>query len=327
MDDEVMDDAGVDDTGMDDTGVDDESVGNESVGIVARIGGTPLVRLRRVTDGLPEAVAVYAKAEHLNPGGSVKDRPARAIVQAGRASGAFGPGQTLLDATSGNTGIAYALLGAALGFPVALCLPANASPARKHTLEAYGAELILTDPMEGTDGAQARAQALADEAPDRYFYADQYRNDANWRAHYATTGPEIWAQTDERVTHFVAGLGTTGTFTGVVRYLKAQRAAVEGHAMQPATPLHGLEGLKHLPTARVPGIYDDTLPDALHHVTTEAAQAMTRRLAREEGLLVGPSAGANVRAALDVAATLDAGVVVTILCDTGLRYLDANAEG
>jgi cysteine synthase B len=291
--------------------------------LVRQIGGTPLLRLRSLEADLPGAVALYAKAEHLNPGGSVKDRPALAMVRAGRASGAFGEGQTLIDATSGNTGIAYALLGAAMGFPVTLCLPENASAERKATLRAYGADLVLTDPMEGTDGAQTRVQAMVDAEPDRYFYPDQYGNDANWRAHYDGTGAEIIEQTGGGVTHFVAGLGTTGTFTGVARRLKDDLGtqAVRCVAMQPATSMHGLEGLKHLPTARVPAIYDDALPDAMEACTTEDAVAMTRRLARNEGLLVGPSAGANVATALRVARDLDAGAVVTILCDTGTRYL------
>ncbi|MCS4040500.1 PLP-dependent cysteine synthase family protein [Salinibacter ruber] len=289
--------------------------------LVDDIGRTPLLRLDRVADDLPDSVAVYGKAEHLNPGGSVKDRPALRMIEAGLDAGAFRPEQTLIDATSGNTGIAYAMIGAAKGLDVALALPENASAERKKVLRAYGAELILTDPMAGTDGAQRRVKEIVDAHPDRYFYPDQYNNDANWRAHYDGTGTEILDQTDGAVSHFVTGLGTTGTFTGVTRRLKAHDASIRCVAVEPETALHGLEGLKHMETAIVPGIYAPDLADAHRTCTTEAAVDMTRRLAREEGLLVGPSAGANVAAALDVARSLDAGTVVTILCDTGTRYL------
>ncbi len=289
--------------------------------LVDDIGRTPLLRLDRVADDLPDSVAVYGKAEHLNPGGSVKDRPALRMIEAGLDAGAFRPDQTLIDATSGNTGIAYAMIGAAKGLDVALALPENASAERKKVLRAYGAELILTDPMAGTDGAQRRVKEIVDAHPDRYFYPDQYNNDANWRAHYDGTGTEILDQTDGAVSHFVTGLGTTGTFTGVTRRLKAHDASIRCVAVEPETALHGLEGLKHMETAIVPGIYAPDLADAHRTCTTEAAVDMTRRLAREEGLLVGPSAGANVAAALDVARALDAGTVVTILCDTGTRYL------
>ena len=289
--------------------------------LVDDIGRTPLLRLDRVADDLPDSVAVYGKAEHLNPGGSVKDRPALRMIEAGLDAGAFRPEQTLIDATSGNTGIAYAMSGAARGLDVALALPENASAERKKVLRAYGAELILTDPMAGTDGAQRRVKEIVDAHPDRYFYPDQYNNDANWRAHYDGTGTEILDQTDGAVSHFVTGLGTTGTFTGVTRRLKAHDASIRCVAVEPETALHGLEGLKHMETAIVPGIYAPDLADAHRTCSTEAAVDMTRRLAREEGLLVGPSAGANVAAALDVARALDAGTVVTILCDTGTRYL------
>ncbi|WP_022835395.1 PLP-dependent cysteine synthase family protein [Salisaeta longa] len=288
----------------------------------AAIGHTPLLQLSRIAADLPASVTLYAKAEHLNPGGSVKDRPARAMIDAGLQSGAFDPStQTLIDATSGNTGIAYAMLGAAMGFDVLLALPANASDERKRILQAYGAELLLTDPMDGTDGAQARVRSVVEANPTAYFYPDQYSNAANWRAHYAGTGVELLEQTEHRITHFVAGLGTSGTFMGTVRRLKEARPAVEAIAMQPQTPLHGLEGLKHMDTARVPAIYDASLADRHVRCATEDAFAMTRRLAAEEGLLVGPSAGANVATALRIARTLDAGVVCTILCDTGTRYL------
>ncbi|WP_103026924.1 PLP-dependent cysteine synthase family protein [Salinibacter altiplanensis] len=289
--------------------------------LVDDIGQTPLLRLDHMAADLPESVAVYGKAEHLNPGGSVKDRPALRMIEAGLDAGAFHPNQTLIDATSGNTGIAYAMIGAAKGLDVALALPENASAERKKVLRAYGAELVLTDPMAGTDGAQRRVKEIVEAHPDRYFYPDQYNNEANWRAHYDGTGTEILEQTDEQVSHFVTGLGTTGTFTGVTRRLKAHDPSIQCVAVEPATALHGLEGLKHMETAIVPGIYAPDLADARRTCTTEAAVDMTRRLAQEAGLLVGPSAGANVTAALDVARSLDAGTVVTILCDTGTRYL------
>lgn len=295
----------------------------------AAIGNTPLFRLRRVTAGVvPDSVEVYAKGEHLNPGGSVKDRAALGMIRAGERSGALTPGKTILDATSGNTGIAYAMLGAALGYRVTLCLPKNASLERKKMLRIYGAEIIETSPLEATDGAQRLAKRLAAEQPDKYFYPDQYNNDANWRAHYHTTAQEIWTQTAGRVTHFVAGLGTSGTFIGTSRGLKERNPRVRCVSMQPDSPLHGLEGMKHMATALVPGIYDPTVADAETTVGTEAAQAMMRRLAREEGLFVGVSAGANVVAALEVARTLPAGsVVVTVLCDAGTRYMSEDFWG
>lgn len=289
--------------------------------LVSSIGNTPLLRLDRLTSDLPDTVTVFGKAEHLNPGGSVKDRPALRMIQSGRSSGAFGRDQTLIDATSGNTGIAYAMIGAAMNFDVTLALPENASEERKRVLRSYGAELILTDPMEGTDGAQQRVKGIVAEHPDTFFYPDQYNNEENWRAHYDGTGSEILAQTDGRITHFVTGLGTTGTFMGVSRRLKSYDTSVTCIAIEPDTGLHGMEGLKHMETADVPGIYDPSHPDAHRTCSTERAYHMTRRLAREEGLLVGPSAGANVAVALDVASSLEAGVVVTILCDTGSRYL------
>ena len=289
--------------------------------LARRIGETPLVRLRHVVQGLPEAVEVYAKAEHLNPGGSVKDRAALRMIKEGLASGALRADVTLIDATSGNTGIAYAMIGAALGLRVALALPANASPERKAILRAYGASLLLTDPLEGTDEAQRRVRELVEAEPERYFYPDQYNNEANWRAHFEGTGAELLRQTGGRLSHFVAGLGTTGTFVGVARRLRRDHPDVRCLALQPDSPLHGMEGLKHLETAIVPGIYDPALADGHLTCSTEAAQAMTRRLAREEGLLVGVSAGANVAAALEAARELDEGVVVTVLCDTGTRYL------
>jgi cysteine synthase B len=285
------------------------------------IGRTPLLRLDALSDDLPDAVTLCAKAEHMNPGGSVKDRPALRMIEDGLESGAFQPHQTLIDATSGNTGIAYAMVGATLGLDVLLALPENASDERKKVLRSYGAELILTDPLEGTDGAQRTVKEMVKAEPDRFFYPDQYNNDSNWQAHYDGTGVEIWEQTDGRVTHFVTGLGTTGTFTGVSRRLKDYDDSVRAVAIQPDSGMHGMEGLKHMKTALVPGIYAPDEVDAHRTCSTETAYAMTRRLARDEGLLVGPSAGANVAVALEVARTLEAGVVVTILCDTGTRYL------
>lgn len=289
--------------------------------LARRIGNTPLLELTRITRDLPSSVRVYGKGEHLNPGGSVKDRPALYMIQDGLRRGHLTDGKTLIDATSGNTGIAYAMLGAAFGIPVELALPENASEERKQILRTFGAKLTLTDPMEGTDGAQLFVRERVKNEPDRYFYPDQYNNDANWRSHYETTGPELIEQTDGNITHFVAGLGTTGTFVGTTRRLKEEDAAVHCFAMQPDSPMHGLEGLKHLETAIVPGIYTPGLVDEHLAVGTEEAFAMTRRMAHEEGLLVGPSSGANVAAALQVAQTLDEGVVVTVLCDTGTRYL------
>jgi len=288
----------------------------------ASIGRTPLVRLRRLTRDLPAGVEVFAKAEHLNPGGSVKDRAALSMILEGERSGQLRPGQIILDATSGNTGIAYAMIGAARGYRVALCLPKNASMERRRILQIYGAEIIETDPMQGTDGAQIKAREIVALEPDKYFYPDQYNNDANWRAHYEGTAPEIWEQTRGRITHFLAGLGTAGTFVGVARRLKSYRAAVRAISMQPDSPLHGLEGMKHMQTAIVPGIYDPEVADENVEVATEDAQEMTRRLAREEGLFVGVSSGANVHAALRLARALPSGsVVVTILCDGGSKYL------
>ena len=287
------------------------------------VGDTPLIRLRSVTGALPANVAIWAKAEHLNPGGSVKDRAALAMIQSGESSGELTKDKIILDATSGNTGIAYAMLGAARGYRVTLTLPKNASEARKRILRFYGAEIIETDPMNGTDGAQIAARELATKFPDRYFYADQYNNPANWKAHFLTTAPEIWWQTNGTITHFVAGLGTTGTFVGTTRRLKELNPKLLAVSMQPDSPLHGLEGMKHLGTAIVPGIYDPSLADISVVVATEEAQDMTRRLAREEGLFVGVSSGANVFAALRLAAELTSpAVIVTILCDGGGKYIN-----
>ncbi len=291
----------------------------------AVVGNTPLLALSRVTDGLSPKVHVYAKAEWFNPGGSVKDRPALNILRTALADGSLEGGKRLLDSTSGNMGIAYATFGATLGVPVTLALPANASPERIAILRALGAELILTDPLEGSDGAIQVARRLAEEQPERYFYANQYDNPANWQAHFYTTGPEIIQQTGGCVTHFVAGLGTSGTLMGVGRYLRQYCSGVHIIAGQPDSPLNGLEGLKHLPTAIKPGIFDPSLPDRTIEVSTEAAYAMVRRLARQEGLFVGISSGAAAVAALQVAAELDEGLVVTVFPDAGYKYLSDSA--
>jgi S-sulfo-L-cysteine synthase (O-acetyl-L-serine-dependent) len=286
------------------------------------IGNTPLLRLARVAPALAPGVELYGKAEWYNPGGSVKDRPALFMIRDGERSGRLRPGMRIADATSGNTGIAYATIGAALGYGVTLALPANASAERKRILRALGAELILTDPLEGMDQAIRSIRALVAEQPERYFYPDQYNNPANVLAHYETTGTEIWAQTEGRVTHFVAALGTSGTFVGVGRRLHAEEAGVRLIAVQPDSPYHAIEGVKHMATtALVPGIYDSTLPDATIEVSSEEAFEMARCLARTEGLMVGISAAANVVAALHVARRLDQGVVVTILCDGAAKYL------
>ncbi|HVT59074.1 MAG TPA: cysteine synthase family protein [Thermoanaerobaculia bacterium] len=284
------------------------------------IGNTPLIDLSQLT-GRPR-VRLYAKAEHANPGGSVKDRPALAMVLDAERRGLFAGGRRILDATSGNTGIAYAMIGAARHIPVTLCMPGNVSPERRKILRAYGAEVTLTDPLAGSDGAILEARRLAAEEPVRYAYLDQYGNPENWRAHYRTTGPEIWAQTGGALTHFVTGLGTSGTFMGVGRYLREVGPAVRLISVEPDSAFHGLEGMKHMASAIVPPIYDPALADAAREISTESAYAMVLRLARDAGLRVGISAGANVAAALAVAAELDgAGVVVTVLCDGADKYL------
>ncbi|HAF24599.1 MAG TPA: cysteine synthase [Blastocatellia bacterium] len=291
--------------------------------IESSIGNTPLIRLRNVTRDLPVGVEVFAKAEHLNPGGSVKDRPALWMILEGERSGKLKPGMTILDATSGNTGIADAMIGAARGYGVSICLPKNASRQRKQILQRFGVELIETDPLLSTDGSQLQAREIFASDPGKYFYPDQYNNDANWRAHYEGTAEEIWEQTEGRITHFITGLGTSGTFMGTVRKLKELKGSVRAISMQPDSPFHGLEGLKHMATAMVPGIYDPQLADENVEVGTEEAQDMVYRLAREEGLLVGTSSGANVFAALQLALSLpEDSVVVTVLCDGGERYAE-----
>jgi S-sulfo-L-cysteine synthase (O-acetyl-L-serine-dependent) len=290
------------------------------VSLLDTIGRTPLLRLRRLNADVSN-VEIYAKAEFQNPGGSVKDRAAASIIRDAEQSGRLQPGATILDATSGNTGIAYAMIAAARGYKLKLCVPGNVTPERLRTLRAYGAEVVVTSPMEGSDGAIREARRLYAEHPEQYFYADQYNNDANWRAHFETTGVEILEQTDGRVTHFVAGLGTSGTFVGVGRRLRAFRRDIKLISVQPESPLHGIEGLKHMATAIRPGIYDEALADEDVRVSTEQAHALTRRLAAEEGLLVGVSSGAALAATLDLARRIHEGVIVTVFPDSGTRYL------
>jgi S-sulfo-L-cysteine synthase (O-acetyl-L-serine-dependent) len=288
--------------------------------VVELIGNTPLVRLPRFEDGLRN-VQLYAKIEGRNPAGSVKDRPAARMILEGERSGALTPGKLILDATSGNTGIAYAMIGASKGYSVRLCMPENVTPERKRILRAYGADLVMTNPLEGSDGAIRMARKLYEEDPARYFYADQYNNDANWRSHFDTTGPEIIDQTDGRLTHFVAGLGTSGTFMGVGRRLRTFNPAIRLISVQPDSPLHGLEGLKHMESAIVPGIYDQRLADEDVRVATEEAHDLTRRLATQEGLLVGISSGANLAGALRVARHAEDAIFVVIFSDGGDKYL------
>jgi len=291
--------------------------------LLDRIGNTPLVRLERVTRGMP-GIELLGKAEWFNPGGSVKDRAAANIVAEARANGKFVRGKILLDSTSGNTGIAYAMIGAAQGFPVTLCMPTNVSLERKRILRAYSANIIYTDPGEGSDGAIRKARELIAAEPEKYFYADQYSNDANWRAHYHGTANEIWAQTEGRVSHFVSMLGTSGTFVGTTRRLKELNPNIRCISLQPDSAFHGIEGAKHMASAIVPGIYDPQLADDNLFISTEDAHSMAKHLAREEGLLVGISAAAAVVGSLRVAAQLSEGeqaVIVTVLCDSGDKYL------
>lgn len=299
-----------------------ESLDGDS--LLDQIGNTPLIRLGRSVADLP-GVEIWVKLEFFNPGGSVKDRAARSIILDGERSGRLTRDKTILDATSGNTGIAYATIAAARGYKVKLCMPLNASPERKQILKTLGAELVLTDPGEGSDGAFRRVREIYAADPDAYFYADQYNNPANWQAHYNTTGPEILEQTDRRLTHFVALLGTTGTFTGTSRRLKRELPAVECWSAQPATAFHGIEGTKHLPAAIVPGIYDESVSDGNLWIETEACHAMARKLAREEGLLVGISAAGNVVAARQLGERLvregRTGLIVTIACDGAAKYM------
>jgi S-sulfo-L-cysteine synthase (O-acetyl-L-serine-dependent) len=292
--------------------------------ILQRIGNTPLVRLDRLTSELP-GIQILGKAEWANPGGSVKDRAASAIVADAQLRGLLSDGRGLLDATSGNTGIAYAMLGAALGFSVTLCMPSNVSPERKRYLAAYGAQVIWTNPADGSDGAIRKARELAAAEPDRFYYADQYSNDENWKAHYRTTANEIWEQTEGQITHFVAGLGTSGTFMGTTRRFKELNPKIRCVSMQPDSPFNGLEGLKHMATAIVPRIYDSKLADANIEMSTELAYWMVKNLARDQGLLVGISAAAAVAASLQIGKQeAEAGreaVIVTILCDSAEKYM------
>jgi cysteine synthase B len=299
----------------------------ETAAVCRAIGSTPLLRIDRFArqHGLPASVELHLKAEWTNPGGSVKDRPALWIVREAIGAGRLGRGQTLLDATSGNTGIAYAMLGAALGFPIELVVAGSASDERLRTLEAYGAKVTLSDPYDGSNGAIRQARAIAAEAPERYFYADQYGNECNPAAHFRTTGPEIWAQTEGRVTHFVAGLGTTGTLMGTGRYLKHQNPDIRLVGVQPAESFHGIEGLKHLPSAIVPTIYDEAFPDRQLDVETEEAFEMARNLARLEGIFAGGSTGAALAAAVRLGREQtergEPAVIVAIAPDGGSRYL------
>jgi cysteine synthase B len=290
------------------------------VSILDLVGRTPLIRLRQIEKECP-GVEIYAKAEWQNPGGSVKDRAASRMIAEGEASGKLKHGKTILDATSGNTGIAYAMIGAARGYKVKLCVPENASHERKLILRAFGAELVLTSPLESTDGAIREARRLFAESPDEYFYPDQYNNDGNWRAHYDTTGPEIIEQTAGTLTHFVAGLGTSGTFVGTARRLRKFNPAIKLISFQPATAFHGLEGLKHMESAIVPGIYDPTIADQDLRVESEDAFDMVRRLAREEGVMAGISSGAAIVAVLQVAKGLKNGIIVTVCPDGAEKYL------
>ena len=295
---------------------------NERVGAKATelVGNTPLLELSSISAEVP-GVRILGKAEWYNPGGSVKDRPALWMIRDGEKSGALTPGKTILDATSGNTGIAYAWIGAALGYKVKLCMPRNASEERKKILRAYGVDFVLTDPGEGSDGAIREARRLFAEDPERYFYPDQYSNPANPRAHYESTAPEIWRETGGEVTHFVAGLGTSGTFVGTATRLKEYNPDIRVISFEPDAAFHGLEGMKHMESAIVPPIYDPTIADENRRASTEGAYEMVKRVAREEGALIGISAGAAVATALEVAREIERGVIVTILCDGADKYL------
>jgi S-sulfo-L-cysteine synthase (O-acetyl-L-serine-dependent) len=295
---------------------------NERVGakVTELVGNTPLLELASVSAEVSD-VRILGKAEWYNPGGSVKDRPALWMIRDGERSGVLTPGKTILDATSGNTGIAYAWIGAALGYKVKLCMPGNASEERKKILRAYGVEFVLTDPGEGSDGAIREVRRLYAEDPERYFYPDQYSNPANPRAHYESTAPEIWDQTGGEITHFVAGLGTSGTFVGTASRLKEYNPEIKVISFEPESAFHGLEGMKHMESAIVPEIYDPTIADENRRIATEDAYEMVKRLAREDGVLVGVSAGAAVATALEVVREIEGGVVVTILCDGADKYL------
>lgn len=295
-----------------------------AAGVVDLVGNTPLVRLHKVTAELNDGIEVWAKLEGCNPGGSVKDRPALNMIRVGIESGDLTPDKTLLDATSGNTGLAYAMIGTALGYDVCLCVPGNVTPERFKILNALGVEVILTDPGQGSDGAILKARELFAADPDRYFYPNQYDNDANWQAHYDTTGVEIWEQTEGRVTHFVAGIGTSGTMMGAGRRLREYNPDIALISGQPDSPFHGLEGWKHMETAIVPAIYDPALCDRNLEIRTEDAHEMAMRLAREEGLMLSPSSGAACLAALRVASDIESGYIVVIFPDDASKYLSEN---
>ena len=295
---------------------------NERTGtkVTELVGNTPLLELPSIS-AEASGVRILGKAEWHNPGGSVKDRPALWMIRDGERRGALTPEKTILDATSGNTGIAYAWIGAALGYRVRLCMPKNASEERKKILRAYGVDLVLTDPGEGSDGAIREARRLFAEEPGTYFYPDQYSNPANPRSHYESTAQEIWEQTGGEITHFVAGLGTSGTFVGASSRLKEYNPEIRVVSFEPESPFHGLEGMKHMQSAIVPPIYDPTIADENRHASTEVAYEMVKRVAREEGVLIGISSGAAVATALEIAKEIESGVVVTILCDGADRYL------
>ncbi len=288
------------------------------------IGDTPLLQIRALAEGLPARVRVFAKLEGFNPGGSVKDRPAWRMIQEGLRTGKLRPGKTILDSTSGNTGIALALIGRVLEYPVELVVPANVSMERKHILQAYGANVVFSDPMEGSDGAIRLCRKIIEENPEKYFKPDQYFNPMNPQAHYETTGPEIMRQTDGKITHFVAGIGTGGTIMGAGRYLKEANPAIRVIAVEPDDALHGLEGLKHMASSIVPGIYHEDELDEKIAVSTDDAYAMVYRLSQEEGVLVGQSSGAALYATLKLARKLKAGTLVTIFPDFGDKYLSTN---
>lgn len=286
------------------------------------VGNTPIFALRRIWQE-ERGITIFGKAEFMNPSGSVKDRAAKAMLLSGLKDGTLKPGMEILDATSGSTGIAYCMMAAQIGCSVSLCMPANVSRKRKQLIAAYGGRIIETSPLEGPEGALTEARHLVQTHPGRYFYPDQYSNESNWRAHYQGTAEEIWEQTEGKITHFVSGTGTSGTFVGTVRRLKERNPAVQGILMQPDSPFHGLEGVRHLRTSPERGFFDDALIDEEITVETEDAYAMTKRLAREEGLLVGISSAANVLAAIEAAKNAcDGAVIVTVLCDNGIRYLD-----
>ena len=290
-------------------------------GMPSLVGNTPLLPLVTLTDKNISQVQVFAKAEWFNPSGSVKDRPAWGIIQHALHQGKILPGMHLLDSTSGNMGIAYATFGSALGIPITLALPSNASPERVKIMKALGAELILTDPLEGSDGAIRVAQQLAEDHPEKYYFANQYDNPENWKSHYKSTGPELIEQTDGKITHFVVGMGTTGTLTGVSRYFAEHYPHIEVLGVQPDSPFNGLEGLKHIPSAIQPGIYDPGSVNRIIEIKTEDAYDMVRCLAREEGYFIGISSGAAAVAARQVASELEEGVVVTVFPDAGFKYL------